>query len=592
MKGEPKVSFIETGDQETKEVGHDLRPAPLRLSPRSRSAHAPRLSKDYYSQQSMALADYGGEATSSKIPPACGLAAIVSKFEILEAMTNLEKPEISTTVTSGPRPPREIFQHHSNRMMGKKIDPYLESIQVSSGGISAPESHDHSRPRQWLPDTPASTITNTRSRDKRPSTAGGTETGSMHNIVAERRQLFEPRTGCRTMTSKSASMPSSLHGTSHSGPSPPLTMKLRQSKTYLTKVMEPDSLLEASRSHNRSQSGPKTTSNRGCASTNSTRSREETAAAADVHAGGHDPLLMDSSEASRSTSKAIIATKQRSKLFEAIDALFSRKTSLDSLREKLELPPSSNVQSTQESGNGWESDGVLQCPGSAEQSFPAQIHASHRPDREKESNKIGNAAAVTTQKLRGAVMKTVQSRVTDLRKLFDMTAKEDDGPQLHLRRCHTGPQRNHCIDRSHAPIHSFDYDREFRLGFMIASSDPPPYLREYQSARASKDSTRSSLRDHMSAFESLSRSRFEISEPKLGTPSEFHLTPARGDEREERSERSPVGRRFESLGFKRGREVWRKLSSSWDKRKSANDGLDKHEDRHGTTAASPSLPTT
>ncbi|KAH0423762.1 hypothetical protein CcaCcLH18_11963 [Colletotrichum camelliae] len=489
MNGEPKVSFIETGDQETKEVGHYLRPAPLRLSPRSRSAHAPRLSKDYYSQQSMALADYGGEATSSKISPACGLAAIVSKFEILEAMTNQEKPEISTTVTSGPRPPHEIFQHHSNRMMGKKIDPYLESIQVSSGGISAPDSHDHSRPRQWLPDTPASTITNTRSRDKRPSTAGGIETGN-------------------------------------------------------------------------------------------------------IHAGGHDPLLMDSSEASRSTSKAIIATKQRSKLFEAIDALFSRKTSLDSLREKLELPPSSNVQSTQESGNGWESDGVLQCPGSAEQSFPAQIHASHRPDREKESNKIGNAAAVTTQKLRGAVMKTVQSRVTDLRKLFDMTAKEDDGPQLHLRRCHTGPQRNHCIDRSHAPIHSFDYDREFRLGFMIASSDPPPYLREYQSARASKDSTRSSLRDHMSAFESLSRSRFEISKPKLGTPSEFHLTPARGDEREEGSETSPVGRRFESLGFKRGREVWRKLSSSWDKRKSANDGLDKHEDRHGTTAASPSLPTT
>ncbi|KAL3302626.1 hypothetical protein RB213_007418, partial [Colletotrichum asianum] len=335
----------------------------------------------------MAPAEYGGEVKSSKISPACGLAAIVSKFEILEAMTNLEKPEISTIVKAGPRTPRKIPRHHSKHMMGENMDPSLESSQSLSGDVSAPERHNHSRERQWLPDTSASTMVNTRSRDKGPSTAGGIATGSMHNIVAERRQIFESRTGCHTMPSKSASMPFNLYGTSLSGSSPPLTMKLRRSKTYWTTAVESDSLAEASRSQVGSQTGLQNTNNQDSAGTASTNSRE------DVQAGGHDPLLMHSSEAPRSRSKAATAIKPRSKLFGAIDALFSREVSLHSSKEQLELPSSPNVRSNQESGEGWENDGVLQCPGSVEQSFSAQIHASHQARREAEFNTIGNATA-------------------------------------------------------------------------------------------------------------------------------------------------------------------------------------------------------
>ncbi|KAF4835987.1 hypothetical protein CGCSCA4_v012462 [Colletotrichum siamense] len=463
MNGEPKVPFVQTRNQETEEVGYDLRPAPLRLSPRSRDTHAPRLSNEHHSQLYMAPAECGGEVKSSKISPACGLAAIVSKFEILEAMTNLEKPEISTTVKAGPRTPRKIPRHHSKHMMGENMDPSLESSQFSSGDISAPEWHNHYRERQWMPDTSTSTMVNTRSRDKGPSTAGGIATGSMHNIVAERRQIFESRTGCHTMPSKSASMPFNLYGTSLSGSSPPLTMKLRRSKTYWTTAMESDSLSEASKSQIRIQNGLQNTNNQA-----STNSREQTAATVDVQACGHDPLLMHSSEAPRSRSKATTAIKPRSKLFGAIDALFSREVSLHSSKEQLELPPSPNIRSNQESGEGWENDGVLQCPGSVEQSFPAQIHAPHQARREAEFNTTGNATTVTYPNFRGTVMKTVQSRVTNLRNLLNMTAKEDDELQLDLRlkRRHTGPQRNQSIHRSHAPNHSFDYDREFRLGFM------------------------------------------------------------------------------------------------------------------------------
>ncbi|WQF89101.1 hypothetical protein CDEST_14115 [Colletotrichum destructivum] len=162
--------------------------------------------------------------------------------------------------------------------------------------------------------------------------------------------------------------------------------------------------------------------------------------------------------------------------------------------------------------------------------------------------------------------KDPQNRVMTLRKLFDRSSK-DSGSQggSQLRRRHTGPGKKTPTITGPNGASWPDYGRASQAR---ASLEVLPERRSLQMStdiRVSNETTHSSLKDCINAYESICRPNIETTALAHG---KALIRRMHKQHRGVDLERSLLGSRFNSLGFKRGREARRKISASWYKNKS------------------------
>lgn len=613
-------------------VREDMKPAPLRLSPKSKEiGEVSGVSQQQPGTGFIKSATPTDEATTTKRatdklpihqiqlknPP---LAAIVSKFEILDVMTDLEKQATTShgalSVEVSRLPARNSVVHKELGVciksgLAKESPPGLGSEEV--GELQSTPSPSEISPRRSSSCEPQSTsqtgiqpaVVQTAyffdpfTGERRPDKPGGSADGRQRSLVAERRQMFEAPIG-KFDTQGNAGLPGMLttcidgvrkslplpipgkNGVMPQTPTP--TYTLPRTKTWKTRLSDIETPQDSSRARAEPPLDPRPVNAdeqpKAAVEGGWTRSISKSLG---YSAGQRTRPTREKTQ--REYTTASKGQRDRGKLFglwpRAMDALHSRDASTsDSEQVATKAPdrPMDQValETTQSVSRNSTRLSVPQSETFESQEKPNSGHATSIIMLPESS---GNAATVTAQ-----------SKVASLRRLFDKSAN-DTGPKSgsRLRRSHTGPtKRSSAHGNSRTALRSgHEQQVQYEVSTDGAISRSPQSM---AGAHVSKESTSSSLKDRINTLEAICR----IDEEMRPSTNKMILAPrskTAGPEREADSPKIHPETRFESLGFKRGREVWRKISASWEKGRLEEGKRDGNDHTKQKVAKSPEPPT-
>ncbi|KAK1542912.1 hypothetical protein CPAR01_03545 [Colletotrichum paranaense] len=519
-----------------------MKPAPLRLSPKSKETdEAPGVSQQQPGASFIENATPTDESTTTeqfndKLPrhptqlKTPLLAAIVSKFEILDIMTDLETQTTASHGASSVEVPRSPAE---NRAVRKEIGFSVKSAPAKNpppgpgyeevGKLQSIPSPSQISPRRSSSCEPHNSLqTGIRAAaeqttytfdpftgERRPNKAGRSADGRQRSLVAERRQLFEaPIGGVRT----NLPLPTfGNYGITPQTQTPCCT--LPRTKTW--KLRSND--IEAP------EDSP----------------QEDTETEGSSSGFGPEPWMP------------------------SIHGMLRPQT------WSMELPKHQTGQRIRSS-----------VPQSEYYESKEKLQTEHATSMTGLLESSGNAAIVTAQ-----------SKVASLRTLFDESAN-DTGPKSgsRLRRSHTGSANrwtaNGNSQMAFQPGHGQQLQYEVSTNGAIRCS-----FQSTVGARISKGSTSSSsLKDRINTLEAICRMDAET-RPSTNKTILVPTSRIAGPEREADNLKTHSENRFESLGFKRGREVWRKISASWEKGRLEEGKRDEIDHTKRNVTKSPEPPT-
>ncbi|KXH59439.1 pheromone receptor [Colletotrichum salicis] len=497
-------------------VRDDMKPAPLRLSPKTKETdEIPDVSlklgassiknathTDDSTPTERATGQLSNHPTQLKNPP---LAAIVSKFEILDVMTDLETQATTGHGTSNIEVPRSPANNSTVRKdlgvcvtsgLAKEPPPRLVHDDVverqSTPSLSQTSLHKISlRGSQSYSETgiqpavePTTYVFDPFTGERRPNKAGRSADGRQKSLVAERRQMFEaPMSGVSAMSGKSQ-----------------LKIALEQSHLWTQGL----STTVTKRKWQGKKLGPGAYQR-----------------ALDIALAKESSLAPEDTEVEGSSSG------------------FGPEPWMSSILEKLQPQNRDTKVSKHQTGQRARS-----------QEEPQSGHATSMTALPEPS---GNAAIVTAQ-----------NKVASLRRLFDKSAN-DAGQKSGSppRRSYTGPTDKVSTHSNSQTVLRSGHEQQPQCEVSMDGA----IRRSFQAmadAHSPKGSTSSSLKDRINTLEAICRIDAET-RPSTNKTISASRSNIPGTEREADSSKSHAENRFESLGFKRGREVWRKISASWEK---------------------------
>ncbi|KAK7435441.1 hypothetical protein Landi51_13029 [Colletotrichum acutatum] len=565
-----------------------MKPEPLRLSLKSKKTNA---ASDISQQQPGAsfieIETPTDESTTTERateklsrhpiqPKNTPLAAIVSKFEMLDVMTDLETQATANHNASNVEVPHSPANNSVVRKelgfsvksgLAKEPPPGLGCEEVvETQSTPSPSQISHRRSSTCQPQNSQQTgmrpvveqttyVFDPFTGERQPYKAGRPGDGRQRSLVAERRQLFEaPMSGVRT----SLPLPTfSNNGITPRTSTPSYT--LPRTKAWKMRSNDIEALQDSSRGRAEPlldlrpvNAGDQTEAAVGGSWTRSISKSLGYSVGQRSH-----PNREKTQRENISVSRG---QRGRGKLFglwpRAMDALHSRDASISNSEQVITKSPD------------WPTDQVALemtqsvCRDSTRSSVPQS--ESCESQKKLRSGPTTSTTALPDSSGDAAIV-TAQSKVASLRTLFDKSANYT-GPKSgsRLRRSYTGP-----TNRSSANSNSqtgFQYGHEQQSQYEISTDRA--IRRSIQSttgAHISKGSTSSSsLKDRINTLEAICRMDAEM-RPSTNKTISTQRSNATGPKRETDGYKSHLENRFESLGFKRGREVWRKISASWEK---------------------------
>ncbi|KAG7055488.1 pheromone receptor [Colletotrichum scovillei] len=596
-------------------VRGDMKPAPLRLSPKSKETdEASGVSPQQPGASFIENATPTDESTTTeqandklprhpiqlKAPP---LAAIVSKFEILDIMTDLETQAAASRGASSVEVPGSSAK---NRAVSKEI-----GFSVKSGLAEGPppgpgyeevvELQSTSNPNQISPRRSLSCepqnspqtgmrpaveqttyIFDPFTGERRPNKAERSANGRQRSLVAERRQLFEdPMGGVRT------SLPPptfSNYGITPQTQTPCYTIP--RTKTWNLRPNDTEAPQDTPRGRAEPPLDPRLVK-----AGDQTKTAVEGSWTRSISKSlGYSVGQRTRPTREKTQTEQITVSREhrrRGKLFglwpRAMDALHSREASTSNPEQgiaKAPDPPTDQV--ALEISQSVSRDSTRSSvPQSQYYESQEKLHPEHATSMTGLLESSGNAAIVTAQ-----------SKVASLRTLFDETAN-DTGPESgsRLRHSHTRPANrwsaNGNSQTAFQPGHAPHLQSEVSTNGAIRRS-----FQSSAGARIYKGSTSSSssLKDRINTLEAICRMDAET-RPSTNKTILAPRSKIAGPERETDGLETHSENRFESLGFKRGREVWRKISASWEKGRLEEGKRDENDRTQRDVTKSPEPPT-
>ncbi|KAK1526262.1 uncharacterized protein CCOS01_08680 [Colletotrichum costaricense] len=552
-----------------------MKPAPLRLSPKSKETDEASgvlqqqpgasfienaTSTDEFTTTEQFNDKLPRHPTQPKTPP---LAAVVSKFEILDIMTDLETQATASHGASSVEVPRSPAENRAVRKEigfsvksgpakesppGPGYEEVVELQSIPSPSQISPRRSPSCEPQNSLQTGIRAAVEQTTytfdpfTGERRPNKAGRSADGRQRSLVAERRQLFEAPMGKYDTLSNAG-----LHGmlmVCVGGVRTNLPLPTFSNYGITPQTQTPCCTLPRTKTW-------KLRSNDIEAPEDSPQGRAEPPLDPRlVNAGDQTKTAVEGSW-TRSISKSLgysfgqrsrptrekTQTEQitvfrghrdRGKLFglwpRAMDALHSRDASTSNLEHGIaQAPDRPTDQVDLEISQSISRDSTRSSvPQSEYYESKEKLQTEHATSMTGLLESSGNAAIVTAQ-----------SKVASLRTLFDESAN-DTGPNSgsRLRRSHTGPANR------------WSANGNSQMAF----------------------------------------------QPGHGQQLQYEAS-TNGPEREADGLKTHSENRFESLGFKRGREVWRKISASWEKGRLEKGKRDENDHSKRNVTKSPEPPT-
>ncbi|KAK1504627.1 hypothetical protein CTAM01_03934 [Colletotrichum tamarilloi] len=552
-----------------------MKPAPLRLSPKSKETDEASgvlqqqpgasfienaTSTDEFTTTEQFNDKLPRHPTQLKTPP---LAAVVSKFEILDIMTDLETQATASHGASSVEVPRSPAENRAVRKEigfsvksgpakesppGPGYEEVVELQSIPSPSQISPRRSPSCEPQNSLQTGIRAAVEQTTytfdpfTGERRPNKAGRSADGRQRSLVAERRQLFEAPMGKYDTLSNAG-----LHGmlmVCVGGVRTNLPLPTFSNYGITPQTQTPCCTLPRTKTW-------KLRSNDIEAPEDSPQGRAEPPLDPSlVNAGDQTKTAVEGSW-TRSISKSLgysfgqrsrptrekTQTEQitvfrghrdRGKLFglwpRAMDALHSRDASTSNLEHGIaQAPDRPTDQVDLEISQSISRDSTRSSvPQSEYYESKEKLQTEHATSMTGLLESSGNAAIVTAQ-----------SKVASLRTLFDESAN-DTGPNSgsRLRRSHTGPANR------------WSANGNSQMAF----------------------------------------------QPGHGQQLQYEAS-TNGPEREADGLKTHSENRFESLGFKRGREVWRKISASWEKGRLEKGKRDENDHSKRNVTKSPEPPT-
>ncbi|TQN73553.1 hypothetical protein CSHISOI_01937 [Colletotrichum shisoi] len=591
----------------------ETRPAPLRLSPKDKHAlDGPDILPEQLCQSKpqrprQASKKAGTLAFSPSTQSTTCLASIVSKFEILDGITSLEVraaagPEIVDTRTSHSSARSSLTRSNGgqagqnnnieNSAFGYGRIKHEQPISTSSSSQISSRRGPSCIPRdsQCLrKQSTAETIVYTFdvfTGERQPVTTHTVTSGSNKSLVAERRQIFESAAGA-------------IDNPGYTKP-PPMLVEMQIPLSFLSSqqpcrrqntaaVRSPPQTPSPER-----QSTPRawqTASNGATLLPNDSRAPENRTHEEQTRRGWEEPSPIHPTAWTRSVSKTIgnklgqialsisenlqkkrLTIPERYKSRSEMSALWPR--AMDALHSR----DSSGCESPElvsEINTYLQENSVTRTPlltrKQSRRLSELDVYTISRSNTDIQSH-----GRHTTSESLGLTLsptkaegKAPQNRVVTLRELFDRSSKDSDSQGGSQLRRHTGPGKRTPTVTGPNGASWPDYGRASQA---TASSEVLPERRSLQMStdiRVSNETTHSSLKECINAYESISRPSIETTALAHGKASVSRM---HKQHRGVDLEKSLLGSRFNSLGFKRGREAWRKISASWDRNKSHDNG--------------------
>ncbi|KXH31329.1 hypothetical protein CSIM01_13487 [Colletotrichum simmondsii] len=583
-----------------------MKPAPLRPSPKSKEIdEASGVSPQQPGASFIDNATPTDESTTTeqandklprhpiqlKIPP---LAAIVSKFEILDIMTDLETQAAASRGASSVEVPRSSAKNRAvSKEIGFSVKPGLaEGPPPGPGYEELVELRSTSNPNQISPrrslscEPQNSPQTGMRpaieqttydfdpfTGEQRPNKAERSANGRQRSLVAERRQLFEAPMGkydtpsnagllgmlmvCVGGVRTSLPLPTfSNYGITPQTQTPCYTIP--RTKTCNLKSNDTEAPQDRPRDRAEPPLGPRLVK-----AGDQTKTAVEGSWTRSISKSlGYSVGQRTRPTREKTQMEQINVSRERrgrGKLFglwpRAMDALHSREASTSNPEQGIaKAPDRPTDQVALEISQSVSRDSTRSSvPQSQYYESQEKLHSEHATSMTGLLESSGNAAIVT-----------VQSKVASLRTLFDETAN-DTGPASgsRLRHSHTRPANRWSANGNsqtafqpgHAPHLQYEASTDGAIRRSFQSS---------AGARISKGSASSSLKDRINTLEAICRMDAET-RPSTNKTILAPRSKIAGPERETDGLKTHSENRLESLGFKRGREVWRKISASWEK---------------------------
>ncbi|KAK1688687.1 hypothetical protein BDP55DRAFT_25808 [Colletotrichum godetiae] len=582
-------------------VRDDMKPAPLRLSPKTKETDEipdvplqPGASSiknathtDGSTPTERATGQLSNHPTELKNPP---LAAILSKFEILDVMTDLETQATTGHGPSNIEVPRSPANNSTvrkdlgvcvNSGLAKEPPPRLVHDDVverqSTPSLSKTSLHNISlRGSQIYSETgiqaavePTTYVFDPFTGERRPNKAGRSADGRQKSLVAERRQMFEapmgkyvPRSdvGLPGMLIMCVGGVSAMPGQSVSLPLPPFSNNnfLPQTTTPYCTLPHTNTWkkrpndIEAPQSSSRAEP---------LLDPRSVNDGDQTKAA-----GRNTWTRSISKSLGYSASQRVITgirrQRGRGKLFglwpRAMDVLHSREASTsESGYESLKAPDRSTSQVAPDISNSV----------SKKSARSSNLQTEYYKSQEEPQSGHATSMTALSEPSSNAAIMTAQNKVASLRRLFDKSANDagqKSGSQL--RRSDTGPTDKVSPHSNSLTVFQSGHEQQLQCELSMDGA----IRRSFQAAadaNAPKGSTSSSLKDRINTLETICQIDAETTSSTNKSISASRSTIPR-IERVADGSRSHVENRLESLGFNRGREAWRKISASWEKGRS------------------------
>ncbi|OBR07896.1 hypothetical protein CH63R_09417 [Colletotrichum higginsianum IMI 349063] len=614
MENTPSAALSQARHSMPKDFAQDdPRPAPLRLSPKDKHALdepdtlPEQLCEPKPQRPGQESKKAGALAFSLSTQSTKSLASIVSKFEILDGTTSLEVraaagPEIVDTGTSRSSARGSLIRSNGRQdgqinniedsAFGDGRIKHEQPISTSSSSQTSSRRGPFGIPRDsqcFRKQSTAETIVYTFdvfTGERQPVTTHTVTSGSNKSLVAERRQIFESAAG--TIDIPGNTKP------------PPMLVEMQMPLSFLSSQ-------QACRRQNTGavRSPPQTpsperqsrfrawqtVSNGATLRQNDSRAPENRTHEEQPRRGWKEPNPIHPTAWTRSVSKTI-GNKLGQIVLSISENLQKKKLSIPkrykSRREMSALWPRAMDALHSRDSSGCESPELVPEINTYLQEHPvtrtplltrkqsrrlSELNAYTIP---RPNTDIQSHGRHTTSESLGLTLsptkvegKAPQNRVVTLRKLFDRSSK-DGGSQggSQLRRCHTGPRKKTPTITGPNGASWPDNGRAFQAR---ASLEVLPERRSLQMStdiRVSNETTHSSLKDCINAYESICRPNIETTALAHGKASVRRMhKQTRGVD----LETSLLESRFNSLGFKRGREAWRKISASWEKNTSHDD---------------------
>ncbi|KAI3529980.1 hypothetical protein CSPX01_15128 [Colletotrichum filicis] len=594
-------------------VRGDMKPAPLRLSPKSKETDEASgvlqqqpgasfienaTSTDEFTTTEQFNDKLPRHPTQLKTPP---LAAVVSKFEILDIMTDLETQATASHGASSVEVPRSPAENRAVRKEigfsvksgpakesppGPGYEEVVELQSIPSPSQISPRRSPSCEPQNSLQTGIRAAVEQTTytfdpfTGERRPNKAGRSADGRQRSLVAERRQLFEaPMGGVRT----NLPLPTfSNYGITPQTQTPCCT--LPRTKTW--KLRSND--IEAPEDSPQGRAEPPLDP-----SLVDAGDQTKTAVEGSWTRSISKSLGYSFGQRSRPTREktqteqitVFRGHRDRGKLFglwpRAMDALHSRDASTSNLEHGIAQAPDRPTDQV---------DLEISQSISRDSTRSSVPQSEYYESKEKLQTERATSMTGLLESSGNAAIVTAQSKVASLRTLFDESAN-DTGPNSgsRLRRSHTGPANrwsaNGNSQMAFQPGHGQQLQYEASTNGAIRCS-----FQSTVGARISKGSTSSSLKDRINTLEAICRMDAET-RPSANKTILVPTSRIAGPEREADGLKTHSENRFESLGFKRGREVWRKISASWEKGRLEKGKRDENDHSKRNVTKSPEPPT-